>query len=494
MKTAIYARVSTEEQAKEGFSIGAQQDKLKNYIKIMDWELHDVYVDEGISGKNITDRKDINRLIADIMKGKVKNVLVFKIDRLTRNTKDLISLMDLFTEHNCGFNSLTESIDTNTASGRMFVKIIGIFAEFERENLIERITIAYEKKARDGYSNSNKYVPYGYSREKGDRNITINEEEAKIVKEIFNMYLKKHKTFSAIIKELNMRGIKSSSGIKWNIPSISYMLSNPLYIGKVRYSVYDESRYFEAEGKHEAIITQKTFDEVQSKLAKMRRTRRKTPKDVNYYCGTLKCGICGSKMTTHGQYLKDKDGSVIYYGAYKCSGRYKNRESCNSSAISHSKADDAFIDYIHNIKDFVVKNDVDITANEDIQEDTTVLKAGYEATLTKLLIKEQNIMKLYINDDISFGEYNKMLNLIKKDIQAYEDKISELEAIQDINVGLSTEDIIINLKENWDLLTNLEHMQFLQTYIESIYIVNKPIGDKPTKKQVTIKKVEYYAN
>ena len=92
MKTGIYVRVSTEEQAKEGFSIRAQQDRLKDYIKIKDWELCDIYIDDGISGKNITDRPAINRMIKDVMDKKIDNVLVFKIDRLTRSTKDLISL------------------------------------------------------------------------------------------------------------------------------------------------------------------------------------------------------------------------------------------------------------------------------------------------------------------------------------------------------------------------------------------------------------------
>jgi len=131
MKTAIYVRVSTEEQAKEGYSIRAQIDKLKSYIQVKDWDFYKVYADEGISGKNIEGRPAINELIADIKAGRVNNVLVYKIDRLTRSTKDLIDLTDIFKEYHCNFNSVMESIDTQTASGRMFLKIIGIFAEFE---------------------------------------------------------------------------------------------------------------------------------------------------------------------------------------------------------------------------------------------------------------------------------------------------------------------------------------------------------------------------
>jgi len=169
MKTAVYVRVSTDEQAKEGYSIRAQIDKLKNYVQIKDWDFYKVYADEGISGKNIQDRPAINELINDIKVGKVNNVVVYKIDRLTRSTKDLIELTEIFKEYNCSFNSLMESIDTLTASGRMFLKIIGIFAEFERENIIERITLACEKKVKEGFTLANFTVSYGYEREKGDK-------------------------------------------------------------------------------------------------------------------------------------------------------------------------------------------------------------------------------------------------------------------------------------------------------------------------------------
>ena len=148
----IYVRVSTEEQALSGFSIRAQIDKLIDYCKLKDWTIFDIYKDEGISGKNIKDRKELNRLIDDIKNNKVNNVLVYKIDRLTRSTKDLIDLVELFNKYNCSFNSFTENIDTYSATGRMFIKIIGIFAEFERENIVERVRLGLERKVKEGYT------------------------------------------------------------------------------------------------------------------------------------------------------------------------------------------------------------------------------------------------------------------------------------------------------------------------------------------------------
>ena len=150
MQTAIYCRVSTEEQATEGFSIHAQKDKLTKYASINDWDIVDYYVDDGISGKNLTDRKEVSRLIEDVKKGKINNVLIYKLDRLTRSVKDLIYLIELFDSHNCTFNSQTEKIDTSNAVGRMFVKIIGIFAEFERELISERTKDGLDRARREG--------------------------------------------------------------------------------------------------------------------------------------------------------------------------------------------------------------------------------------------------------------------------------------------------------------------------------------------------------
>jgi len=493
IKTGIYVRVSTEEQAKEGFSIRAQQEKLKDYIKIKGWELYDVYTDEGISGKNITERPAINRLIADIMKKKVENVLVFKIDRLTRSTKDLIELTELFNENNCTFNSLMESIDTQTASGRMFLKIIGIFAEFERENLIERISVAMEKKVREGYTLPTFGVPYGYSREIKNREITIDEEQSKIIKEIFSMYLNKHMTFNAIASTLNLRKIETNNNATWGGSTIRYILTNPIYIGKVRYSIHDESKYFETEGKHEAIISEEIFTAVQNKLSKMEtRVYKKRPKEENYYCGTLMCGICGAKMSTHGIYNKDKDGNQLYYSSYRCTNVIKGK--CQTGVISHNKVETAFKEYIEHIKDFEVENEIEVNKNQNAEPDNLLLKSEYETSLSKLLQKEQNIMTLYINDKIDYDEYNKMLSLIKIAKAEYEAKIAEIENTEIIDVKLQKEDIVTNFKENWDLLTQIERLQFLKTYIKAIYITSEPDNEQPPKKLVKVKKVEFHQN
>ena len=204
----IYVRVSTDEQAHNGFSIRAQIEKLSCYCRLKEWSIFDIYADEGKSGKNINERSELIRLICDIKSKKVDNILVYKIDRLTRSTKDLIELVELFNKYNCAFNSFTESIDTNSSTGRMFIKIIGIFAEFERENIAERVRMGLERKVREGYSSASRNVSYGYKRGPIKNSLIIHQYEAYIVKKIFNLYLDNY-SFADISRYLNKYSVKT---------------------------------------------------------------------------------------------------------------------------------------------------------------------------------------------------------------------------------------------------------------------------------------------
>jgi Site-specific recombinases, DNA invertase Pin homologs len=259
-------RVSTEDQVKEGFSINAQKEKLTKYAEVNDWDIYDYYIDEGVSGKNIKNRPEMSRLIKDVNNDKIRNILVYKLDRLTRNVSDLINLIDLFEKQNCAFNSQTEKIDTSNAVGRMFVKMLGIFAEFERENLAERVAFGYEQKTREGnYTNTNGVYGYNYIIGKG---LEVNEDEKEIVKDIYESYLSGNSMLS-ICKKLNTEKISTKRGGIWAGSTIRSILTNPLYIGKIRYSVNNKSKQFEVAGKNiETILDEKLWKAVQNRIKK----------------------------------------------------------------------------------------------------------------------------------------------------------------------------------------------------------------------------------
>ena len=267
-----------------------QEQKLKDYARIKEWSIYKIYMDEGISGKNLTERPAMQELIADVESGTVKNVLMFKIDRLTRSTADLLYLTDLFNKKDCAFSSLTESIDTETPSGRMFLKIIGIFAEFERENIAERVKTGIERKVREGYSIGGQ-PSYGYDRPKHQKIQTINEEESAIVREVFDLFVNQSVPMNDIARRLNVRKIPTKQGSVWGIRSIRDMLKNCNYIGKIRHHMDDEKRSYTVDGRHEAIVEHEIFATAQKILGNSRKvTPRKKPREENYFSGFLKCG------------------------------------------------------------------------------------------------------------------------------------------------------------------------------------------------------------
>ncbi len=490
LETGIYVRVSTEEQAQEGYSIRAQEQKLKDYSRIKEWGVYKVYIDDGISGKNIQDRPAIQEMISDIENGKVNNVLVFKIDRLTRNTADLIYLVNLFNAYDCAFNSLSESIDTQTASGRMFIKIIGIFAEFERENIIERTKIGFERKVREGYTLATRTPSYGYDRKIGEKIQTINEFEASIVREVFDMFVNKNMSCLEIADNLNERKIPTKENAVWHTRTIKNMLTNCNYVGRVRYATKDKNRHFEAEGAHEPIISNELYEETQNLIQKISvKSYTKRPKEDSYYSGILFCAKCGGKMTSHGNYRKDKNGNIDVGRDYRCSNYIK--KTCSASNVSHKKVEQAFRDYINNIEDLSIPDEIKIAEQQERQRQNADLLNGLYKQEKALEHKEKEIVKFYVSGSMELGDYMEIKKTIEKEKVNMMSKIQELETegIEAEEQNLRKEDIIKNLRENWDLLTNLEKRQFLVNFVDKIIVSGKKVNSRNTI--VTIQDIQF---
>jgi len=479
METAIYGRVSTEEQAMEGYSIRGQVEKLKSYISAKSWSIYDVYLDEGISGKNMTERPAITRMMEDIKAGHVKNVLVFKLDRLTRSVADLVYLIDLFKNYGCAFNSLSESIDTSTASGRMFIKIIGIFAEFERENIGERVRLGKERKAKEGFTTACPRVSYGYQREKGEKVQRIDPTEAAIVRRIFNMYVNQNMSLTGIAITLNHEKIPSKQGNAWNTGVIINLLKNCNYIGYVRYGTESPERYFETEGKHEAIISEELFREAQLLMEKNKYVSpTKKPKEENYFSGLLHCGLCGKRMVSHITYSRGE----IKKPQYNFFCTLRNAKACDAKKVSIKKLEKAFIEYFS-----ALNIEPDIKREEKEAEAKRVAAARIEELRNKIITldaKEKEMLDSYIEDNASLAEYRSVKVMLDSERERIIEEIKSLTPPEtsnynNYNGALTREEIISALKKHWQTFTDIEKRQFLLKYIKRIDVINHPVKGSP---------------
>jgi len=464
METGIYCRVSTDEQALEGYSIRGQLEKLKSYVSAKGWSIYDVYVDEGISGKNITERPAINRMIGDVKAGHVKNVLVFKLDRMTRSVADLVQLIDLFKTYDCAFNSLTESIDTSTASGRMFLKIIGIFAEFERENIGERVRLGVERKAREGYSIAAGIPSFGYDKDSTDKIQKINKAEATTVRRVFDMYTHQNMTLNGIAKALNAEKVSTKLNSIWNSGTIYMLLTNPNHIGNVRYGTLQPDRYFEAEGKHEAIISKELFDETQLLLEKNKRTTP-TKRGVERNCllGVVFCGLCGTRMKPH---MARKTHSFV------CPAKVVG--ACESKSVTAQKVESCVMEYITNIPLEIP----DAQKDEQEKQEKAARIEALRAKITALDAKEKEMLDSYIEDILPLPQYRDVKIQLDGERAKLLAEIERLTPAENHSIEPKTkEEIVQAFKENWHNFSDVEKRQFLLKHIRRIGVINHPVAD-----------------
>ena len=175
-KVAIYCRVSTTEQAEEGYSIGEQKKLLTYECENNGNTVYKIYSDEGISGKNITVRPALKELLKDADEGKFDSVIVWKINRIGRNLKDVLNIVDLFEKNNITFKSATEPFDTTTPGGKMQFQMMALIGEFERGTIAQNVKMGMMVRAREGRWNGN--VVLGYDLKQKEH--TTNKKKEKI--------------------------------------------------------------------------------------------------------------------------------------------------------------------------------------------------------------------------------------------------------------------------------------------------------------------------
>jgi len=209
-----YVRVSTEEQAREGVSLDAQEAKIRAYALAKDLELVEVIRDEGLSGKDLTGRPGMQRLIAACEAGDIGAVLVVKLDRLSRRTRDLLFLVeDVFQAHDVALHSMHETVDTGSASGRFFLRIMGALAEMERELIGERTCAALAHKRSKGERLGT--TPLGYRTVAHGAPLEEDPEEQVTVRRVCDLW-RAGRSYRVIAANLNADGVRTKRGRRWH--------------------------------------------------------------------------------------------------------------------------------------------------------------------------------------------------------------------------------------------------------------------------------------
>lgn len=323
----VYARVSTDEQAEGNYSsIESQIDICKHYIEIQKekgWQFAGSYTDPGFSGKDL-ERPAMQQLLSDIKMGKVDVIIVYKIERLVRSIRDFYFLWDLFEAHNVTFVSATQQFDSSNAMGKLMLNILLSFAQFERENTAEKTRDKMKQRAKMGMWHGG-WMPYGYDYDIEKQRLFFNKNESVAVKKMYALFLEGKKP-SEIANTLNAAGYRTKArdivrkdgkkltvgANRFNEDMIKKVLSNPIYKGFVHLG----GEQFK--GQHQALISEKVWQEAHNKLY-TKKTRQETYKKDNHIHllkGILKCGECETSITPYPSGKKDKNGEPYLY--YAC--------------------------------------------------------------------------------------------------------------------------------------------------------------------------------
>lgn len=362
-KVALYVRVSTTYQVEKD-SLPMQREDLINYSKyVLNIDKYEVFEDAGYSAKS-TERPAYQQMMSRLRDREFSHLLVWKIDRISRNLIDFSEMYNELKKLGVTFVSKNEQFQTDTPMGEAMLKIILAFAELERKMTSERVSSVMISRANKGQWNGGR-VPFGYDYNKQTKEFTINPAEAAVVERIYSMY-ETCPSLLAIARELNSEGITTKNGAVWNPVTVSHIIHNIFYTGAYRYNRFCESEgrnkpptyerkpeeWVIYENHHPAIIDKARQDRVLEKLASQRRGgwamdkgKSYIRKNVHIFAGLITCGICGYTY----QSTSDKMRSNGYVPSLYLCARRRRFSDCDNSSLSDSYLAPFVLNYIANM-------------------------------------------------------------------------------------------------------------------------------------------------
>lgn len=475
MAIALYARKSIERE--NSISCETQLEYCRAMIKPDERnEKILTYVDNGFSGGNLK-RDGFQKMMRQIELGKITKVLVYRLDRISRSLSDFVNILNTFKEYGVEFVSTQEAFDTSSPYGELIVKILAVFAEFERQSIISRITQAYEHRSEMGFYMGGR-KPYGYDLEPTvisnvkTKRLTPITKEIEQVKYIYETYAIENVTLGRLLKNLTENDIKPLSGGGWTTAKLSNIIKNPIYV-MADNRIYDYFQKFNTKiisppenfdgihgvqiyGKtkheagsldwsdikavvmtHEGIIDSETWIKCQQKLAKNKQVRNAVSNKTSWLGGKVICGRCGRTMTT----IKGKTGNGEIRRYFSCTGKthFKDCKGTNVTIYAESLENMAYNEIAKRLESLkCVRTSERKNLHPEINELRNKLKS--------IELAQQQIADILTKPEVNcdlLEILSKRATKLKNDKTEIQFKIDELES-KEVDVKTA-----VNLSKKW---------------------------------------------
>ena len=461
----IWIRVSTEDQAR-GESPEHHEERARSYAKSRDWQVKELYDLAGQSGKAVMQHPEAKRMMKDIERGHISGLVFSKLARLSRNRRELEDFADFFNKHHADLISLSESIDTSTAGGRMFFHLLGVFAQWEREEITERVNASVLTRAKLGKS-INGSAPYGYQWK--DRKLIIEPEEAAIRRKAYELFLK-HRRKGHVAQHLNAAGYRTREGSIWRDTSIVRILEESSAKGVYVFNTVRQTGTWRTEPKPESewgkvqcepIISEDLWNQVNQIIEEQLKSWKKPGKvPVHLFSGLAFC-TCGKKMYVAANTPK-----------YFCRGCSSRIPIADLENIVRQELK-VFFGQPRRIAQHLQE------ADRNLAEKSALLDA-HTREIQKVRDEMTRTHKLYIQEQITaqgFGDFYKpaeqRLNQLLAELPKLQAEVDFLKVNK-----LSADDVLHesnSLHEQWPSMPSEDKRKIVEALIEKIVIGNGEI-------------------
>ena len=515
-KCILYPRVSTEMQV-EGYSLDGQKNSLKRFAEREEMQIVGIYEDAGKSGKSIEGRPAFKRMLSDIQEGlDVDYVLVYKLSRFGRNAADILNSLEFIQSYGVNLLCIEEGIDSSQTSGKLLISVLSAVAEIERENILEQTMNGRREKARQGKWNGGP-APYGYSLK--DDTLVIEEDEAEIVRTIFDKFVHTNMGYTGIAKYLNLQGIKKMPRKKTDIEEFSahfikILLDNPVYCGKIAYGrrtrkkvkgtkadykVVNKQDFCLVDGLHEGIVDEELWAKAHDKRETTGvKSVSKYGKDrAHLLTGIIKCPKCGSGMYANRVCWTKKDGTYKEVMYYACSRNKQERgRSCDYSAnLKKTDIEPLVIEFI---KELVQDEHfaAEIKKKIGLQVDTSKIDTeihNYETKLKEVEINKARLEREIDSLPIDVAHRERKIHDMTLRLDGLYDTIAEIEAnIEDARTRRKSVEaefitmeniykILEHFNELYDIISDEEKKELIATLVKEIQIYPEGESEMPLK-------------